>query len=173
MFLDLIGLRLEVCNRLFSNRLFSRKQEVQLVDKSMVTIDSTQDIWYTNYKSKTSWIAFNTSSRIASTSAICCLSSSADPGMLSRILRMALPSLTLASSSYFFYWMVSGIWARMDLWRSMAAFMFSSSFSSSTCLASSWDNSGLILREEFFKWSINCVNSLASCLLEFPLANKV
>ena len=140
----------------------------------MVTIDSTQDIcWHRNYKSRTSWIAFNTSSRIASTSAICCLSSLADPRMLSRLLWMALPSLTLASSSYFCCWMASGIWARVDLWWSMAAFTFSSSFSSSARQASSWDNSGSILREEFFKWSINYVSSLASCLLEFPLANKV
>ena len=92
--------------------------------------------------------------------------------MSSRLLRMALPSLTLASSSYFFCLMASGIWARLDLWWSMAAFMFSSSFSSSACLISSWDNSGSILREEFFKSSISYVSSLASCLLEFLLANK-
>ena len=141
--------------------------------ESMVVIDSTQDIWYTNYKSRTSWIAFNTSSQMASTSAICCLSSSAYPGTLSRLLRMALPSLTLVNSSCFFCLMASGIWARVDLWRSMAAFMFSSSLSSSARLTSSWDNSGSILREEFFKWSISCVSSLASCLLKFPLANKV
>ena len=129
--------------------------------KSMVVIGSTQDkCWYTNYKSRTSWIAFNISSRIASTSVICCLSSLADLGMFSRLLWMALPSLTLASSSYFFCWMASGIWARVDLWRSMAAFTFSSSLSSSACLTSSWDNSRSILREEFFKWSINCVSSL-------------
>ena len=93
--------------------------------------------------------------------------------MLSRLLRMALPSLTLASSSYFFCWMASGIWAKVDLWWSMAAFTFSSSFSRSARLASSWDNSRSILREEFFKWSINHVSSLASYLLEFPSANKV
>ena len=142
--------------------------------ESMIVIDSTQDIcWYTNYKSRTSWIAFNTSCWIASTSTICCLSSSTDPGMFSRLLWMALPSLTLASCSYFFCLMASGIWARVDLWQSMAAFMFSSSLSSSARLTSSWDNSGLMPREEFFKRSISCVSSLASCLLEFPLANKV
>ena len=139
----------------------------------MVIVDCTQDTcWYTNYKSRTSWIAFNTSSQIASTSVIRCLSSSADPGMSSRLLWMALPFLTLANSSYFFCLMALGIWARLDLWRSMAAFMFSSSFSSSTRLISSWDNSRSILREEFFKSSISCVGSLASCLLEFLLANK-
>ena len=139
----------------------------------MVIIDSTQDTcWYTDYKSRTSWIAFNASSRIASTSAICCLSSSVDPGMSSRLLRMALSSLTLASSSYFFCLMASGIWARLDLWRSMAAFTFSSSFSSSARLISNWNNSRSILREESSKSSISYVSSLASCLLEFLLANK-
>ena len=141
--------------------------------QSIVIIDSTQDTHqYIDHKSTTSWIAFNTSSWIASTSAICCLSSSANPGMSLRLLRMALPSLTLASSSYFFCLMASGIWARLDLWRSMAAFMFSSSFSNSARLISNWDNSGSVLREEFFKSSINYASSLASCLLEFPLANR-
>jgi len=141
--------------------------------ESMIVIDSTWDIcWYTNYKSRTSWITFNTSSQIAWTSTIYCLSSSADPRIFSRLLRMALPSLTLGSSSYFFCLMASGIWARVDLWWSMAAFMFSSSFSSSARLISSWDNSRSVLREEFFKSSINYVSSLASCMLEFPLASK-
>ena len=84
-------------------------------------IDSTQDThWHANFKFGTSWIALNTSSRIASAPVICCLLSSADPGMLSRLLRMALPSLTLANGSHFFCWMASGIWARMGLWWSMA-----------------------------------------------------
>ena len=93
--------------------------------------------------------------------------------MLLRLLWMALPSLTLASSSRFFCWMASGIWARMDLLQSMAAFTSLSSFSSSARLASSRDNSRSTLREEFFKWSIDYDSSLASCLLQFPLANKV
>ena len=81
----------------------------------MITIHSTLNIWYTNYKSRTFWIAFNTSSRIALTSTICCLSSSADLGISSRLLWMTLPSLTLASSSYFFCLMTSGIWVWLDL----------------------------------------------------------
>ena len=93
--------------------------------------------------------------------------------MLSRLLWMALPSLTLASGSRFFCWMALGIWARMDLWRSMVAFTSPNSFSSSTHLASSRDNSGSTLREEFFKRSIDYDSSLASCLFEFPLANRV
>ena len=48
----------------------------------MVVIGSTQDIyykcWYADYKFRTSCITFNAFSRIASTSAICCLCSSAD-----------------------------------------------------------------------------------------------
>ena len=60
----------------------------------------------------------------------------------------------------------------MDLRWLMAAFTFSSFFSSSARLISSWDNSGSVLREEFFKSSINCVSSLASYLLEFSLASK-
>ena len=40
--------------------------------------------------------------------------------MLSRLLQIAQPVLTLASSSCFSYWMASGILARMDLWQSMA-----------------------------------------------------
>ena len=93
-------------------------------------------------------------------------------GMSSRPLRMTLPSLTLASSSCLFCLMASGIWARADLRWSIAAFMFSSSLSSSARLISSWDNSGSVLREEFFKSSINYASSLASCLLEFPLASR-
>ena len=54
----------------------------------------------------------------------------------------------------------------------MTAFTFSSSFSSSARLISNWDNSGSVLREEFFKSSINYASSLASCLLEFPLASR-
>jgi len=103
---------------------------------------------------------------------ICCLSSLADLGMSLRLQRMALPSLTLASSSYFFCLMASGIWARLDLWRSMVAFTFYSSFSSFARLISSWVSSGSILRHEFFKSSISYVSSLASCMLEFLLANK-
>ena len=45
-------------------------------------------------------------------------------------------------------------------------------FSSSACLISSWVSSGSILKEEFFKSSISYVSSLASCMLEFLLANK-
>ena len=139
----------------------------------MVIVDSTKDTcWYTDYKSRTSWIAFSTSSRIASASTIYCLSSSADPGIFSRLLQMALPSLTLVSSCYFFYLMALGIWARLDLWRSMAAFTFSSSFSSSARLVSSWFSSGSILRGESFKLSISCASSLVSYLLEFFLGNK-
>ena len=93
--------------------------------------------------------------------------------MLSRLLRMALPSLTLASSSCFFYLMASGIWARVDLRWSMAAFTSSSSLSIAARLISSWDNSRSDLREEFFRSSINCVSSLASYLLKFLLASKV
>ena len=93
--------------------------------------------------------------------------------MLSRLLWMVLPSLTLASRSCFFCWMALGIWARMDLWRSMAAFTSPSSFSSSARLPSSQDNYGSTLKEEFFKWSIDCDSSLASCLFEFPLAKRV
>ena len=43
MFLDLIGLRSEVWNRLFSNRLFSQGKEDNRLTKSMVIIGSTQD----------------------------------------------------------------------------------------------------------------------------------
>ena len=117
-------------------------------------------------------MTFSTSSRIASASAIFCSYSSTVPGVLSRLLWMALPSFTLANSAYFFCLMALGIWARVDLQWSMAAFTFSSSFSSSARLISNWDNSGSVLREEFFKSSINCANSLASCLLEFPLARR-
>ena len=85
---------------------------------------------------------------------------------------MALPSFTLANSAYFFCLMASGIWARVNLQWSMAAFMFSSSFSSSAHLISNWYNSGSVLREEFIKSSINYASSLASCLLEFPLASR-
>ena len=85
----------------------------------MVVIGSTQDIyykcWYADYKFITSWITFNAFSRIASTSVICCLSSSADLGISSRLLQMTLPSLALVSSSYFFYLMALGIWAILDL----------------------------------------------------------
>ena len=126
-----------------------------------------------DYKARTSWITFSTSSRTTSASAIRCLSSSAHPGMSSRLLWITLPSLTLASSSCFFYFMASGIWARVDLRWSMAAFIFSSSLSSSARLISSWDNSGSVLREEFFRSSINYVSPLASCLLKFLLDNKV
>jgi len=84
-------------------------------------IDSTQDTrWHADFKSGTSWIALNTSGRIASASTICCLPSSTDLRILLRLLRMALPSLTLANDSHFFCWTALGIWARMDLWRSMA-----------------------------------------------------
>jgi len=138
MFSDLIGLRLEVWNRLFSNWLFSQNKKHNKVTENMVIIDSTKvTYWYTYYKSRASWIVFNTSSQIALTSVICCLSSSADLGISLRLLQMTLPSLTLVSSSYLFCLMASGIWAKVDLWRSMAAFTFSSSFSSSACLISS------------------------------------
>ena len=139
----------------------------------MVIIDPTWDTcWHTNYMFRTSWMTFNTSSQIASASAIFCSYSSAVPGAPSRLLWMALPSFTLANSAYFFCSMASGIWARVDLRWSMAAFTFSSSFSSSACLISNRDNSGSVLREEFFKSSINYASSLASCLLEFPLASR-
>ena len=95
----------------------------------------------------------------STTSAICCLSSSAEPGMFSRLLRMALPSLLLV----FFYLMALGIWTKLDSWQLMAAFTLSSSFSSLASLALSWFNSGSILEEEFFRLSISCANSLASC----------
>ena len=68
--------------------------------------------------------------------------------------------------------MALGIWARLDSWRSITAFTFSNSFSSSRRLAFSWFSSGSILREEFFKLSISYASSLASRLLEFFLANK-
>ena len=84
-------------------------------------IDSTQNTrWHAYLKSRTSWVALNISGRIASAPVIYCLSSSADLGMLSRLLRVALPSLTLANGSCLFCWMASGIWARMGLWWSMA-----------------------------------------------------
>ena len=93
---DLIELRLEVWNRLFSNRLFSRDKKYNKATKNMVITGSTQNTcWYADYKFRASWIAFNASSRIASTSVIFCLSSSADPGIFSRLLQMALPSLTV------------------------------------------------------------------------------
>ena len=118
MFLDLIGLRLEVWNRLFSNRLFSRDKKYNRSTENMVIIGSTQNTcWYVDYKIRTSWIAFNAFSRVASTSVICCLSSSTDPGIFSRLLQMAVPSLTLVSSSCFVFLMALGIWARLDLWQ--------------------------------------------------------
>ena len=135
----------------------------------MVITDSIQDTCqHTDYKSRTFWMVFSTSSRQVSASAICCLSSLVVPGIFSMLLWMALPSLTLASNSYFFCLMASGIWARVDLWWPMAAFMFSSSFSSSTCLISRWDNSGSGLRDEFFKLSFSCVSSLASTYWNSP-----
>ena len=161
-----------VWNRLLLDQLFSQDKRYIRSIENMVIIGSTPNIcWYADYKFRTSWIALNAFSRIALTSVICCLSSSADLGIFSRLLQMALPSLTLVSSLCFFYLMALGIWARLDLWRSMTAFTFSSSFSSSTRLISSWDNSGSILREEFFKSSISYISSLASYLSEF-LANK-
>ena len=68
--------------------------------------------WNVNYKLRASWIARSAFSRIATTSTICCLSSSTDPGMLSRLLRMALPSSTLVSISYFFCFIALGIWVK-------------------------------------------------------------
>ena len=136
-------------------------------------IDSTQDMHqHTDYKFRTSWMTFNTSNRIALAFAIFCSYSLAVPGVFSWLLWMALLSFTLANSSCFFCLMASGIWARVDLRRSMVAFTFSSSFSSLARLISSWESSGSVLREEFFKSSINYVSSLASCLLEFPLASR-
>ena len=105
VFSDLIGLKSEVWNWLFSNRLFSRDKRYNRLAENMVIISSTQNIyykcWYVDYKFRTSWITFNAFSRIASTFVICCLSYSADPGMFLRLLRMALPSLTLVSISCF------------------------------------------------------------------------
>ena len=43
MFSDLIGLRSEVWNQQFSNRLFSRDKEDNRLTESMVLIGSTQD----------------------------------------------------------------------------------------------------------------------------------
>ena len=115
VFSESIGLRSGVWNRLFSNRLFSRNKKDNGLTKNMVIIGSTQDTcWYADYKFRTSWIAFNAFSRIASTSAICCLSSSADPGISSRLLQMALPSLTLVSSSCFFC--LGPVWLGFWLW---------------------------------------------------------
>ena len=118
MFSDLIGLKSEVWNWLFSNWLFSQDKRYNRSSENMVIIGSTQNIcykyWYVDYKFRTSWITFNAFSRIASTFVICCLSYSADPGMFSRLLRMALPSLTLVSISYFFCLMALGIQVRLD-----------------------------------------------------------
>jgi len=43
VFSDLIGLKLEVWNRLFSNRLFNGNKEYNKATENMVVIDSTQD----------------------------------------------------------------------------------------------------------------------------------
>ena len=117
-------------------------------------------------------MTFSTSSWIASASAIFCSYSSAVPGVFSRLLQMVLSSFTLANSSYFFCLMAWGIWARVDLRWSMAVFTFSSSFSSSARLISSWDNSRSVPRGEFLKALIDCVSSLTSCLLESLRASK-
>ena len=115
---------------------------------------------------------FKIASRMASASIILCSYSSAVPEAFSRLLRMVLLSFILANSSYFFCLMASGILARVDLRRSMAAFTLFSSLSSSARLTSSWDNSGSVPREEFFKASIDYVSSLTSCLLESLQASK-
>ena len=117
-------------------------------------------------------MTFKIASRMALASATLCSYSSAVPEAFSRLPRMVLLSFTLAISSYFFYLMASGIWARVDLRRSMAAFTLFSSLSSSARLTSSWDNSGSVPREEFFKASIDCVSSLTSCLLGSLRASK-
>ena len=44
VFSDLIRLRIEVWNRLFSNRLFSQNKKYIEATESMVVTDSTQDI---------------------------------------------------------------------------------------------------------------------------------
>ena len=117
-------------------------------------------------------MTFKIASRMASASAILCSYSLAVPEAFSRLPRMVLLSFTLANSSCFFYLMTSGIWTRMDLRRSMAAFTLFSSLSSSARLTSSWDNSVSVWREEFFKASIDCVSSLTFCLLESLLASE-
>ena len=92
------------------------KQKIQRGNENIVITDSIQDTCqHTDYKSRTSWMVFSTSSREASASAIFCSYSSAVLGALSRMLWMALTSFTLANSAYFFCLMALGIWARVDL----------------------------------------------------------
>ena len=117
-------------------------------------------------------MTFKIASQIALASTTLCSYSLAVPEAFSRLPRMVLLSFTLANSSCFFYLMTSGIWTRMDLRRSMAAFTLFSSLSSSVCLTSSRDNSRSVPREEFFKASIDYVSSLTSCLLGSLRASK-
>ena len=121
------SLRSVVLNRLFSQNKDTTRQQESMVIHALTYELQVQDILDN----------FNSSSRTTSTSAIFCSYSSAVLGVFSRLLRMALLLFTLASNSYFFCLTASGIWARVNLRWSIAAFTFSSSFSSSARLISS------------------------------------